>query len=122
MTFVALLITKNTPVAEICYRPLLSLVAIVGSAVHHPQTGRSEVGGIFCSGMAAVRTLRTFTWIKPTGASGPVLPLSIRSFAAVQLPDFGHSLGVPQLDDGLAAVGTKPDIRVSRASRIRSGE
>jgi hypothetical protein len=55
-------------------------------------------------------------------ACGPLLPLSPRSFAAVQLPDCGHSFGVRHLDDGLAAVGKKPDIRVSRASRIQSGE
>jgi len=55
-------------------------------------------------------------------AFGPLLPLSTRSFAAVQLPDCGHSFGVQHLDDELAAVGTKPDIHVSRASRIQSDE
>jgi hypothetical protein len=37
--------------------------------------------------------------------NGPLLPLSPRLFAAVQLPDCGHLFGVRHLDDELATVG-----------------
>lgn len=55
-------------------------------------------------------------------ASGPLPTVATLFVAAVQLPNCGHSFGVRHLDDGLAAVATKPDIRVSRASRIQSGK
>jgi hypothetical protein len=52
----------------------------------------------------------------------PTTKVCFQPFTLVQLPDCGHSFGVQHLDDGLAAVGTKPDIHVSRASRIQSDE